>query len=84
MNGASAACVRQIHATHDNRLRHAQLGEHGVHCLAEHRQVLLDNPPDNIQVNTEVVVDDHVAETGNLAPVNFRVTLLTGIRQTRG
>src|SRR5215471_2820219 len=45
-------------------------------------QILLDDTPDNLKIDAEVVVDHLIAQAGNLLPRNRRLARLTVVRET--
>ena len=47
-----------------------RLTKDGFHSVLQRRKVLLDDCPDDVQVNLKVAVDQHVAHTDDLFPGN--------------
>ena len=51
------------------------IGHDAPHRPLKRREVDGDDFPEDILINSEILVPEAVAEAGNLAPRNFRVTL---------
>jgi hypothetical protein len=49
--------------------------ENGSNLALEVRELILHDVPDDPHVDTEVVMDENVAETGDLAPFDMRLLL---------
>lgn len=54
-------------------LRRRQLTENGGDLFSEDRKVALSRPPDNLQIDIEVVMDDTIAHPIHDIPWNVRM-----------
>lgn len=53
-----------------------RLVEYALDLLGENRRLVLHNVPDDVHVDTEIVMDQYVAQTGDLLPLDLRMVAL--------
>ena len=58
----------------------AQFPQNRIHPFFKPRQVVLNHTPCVIEINAQILVHQHVAETGNVAPRHIGVRGLQGLR----
>ncbi len=51
----------------------SQLPKHGMNLLFKRRQVILNHPPYVIEIDAQILVHQHVAETGDIPPRHIGV-----------
>ena len=49
--------------------------------LTKHRQILLDHPPDQLQINAQIIVHKHILEPSQSRPIDIWMTVLQHVRQ---